>query len=193
VKPILSEKLPDLTEITNQLYSTKINVYSDVIWWTIAIQVISSYICYIFGKFACKIQIQIFSFSLPINTSVPLTISTLIIITGLRHTDLCAFHGYLPDYIFFRVPPEDFLFTFIVEEFSWIWVFWIFSQCWVTRHLWRPKGMRNASTEKLFILPIYDGLIIDQSLAMNRRRDEYEEFVDIEVRFLYVFGQVLNF
>lgn len=43
--------------------------------------------------------------------------------------------------------------------------------------------MRNASTEKLFILPIYDGLIIDQSLAMNRRRDEYEEFVDIEVSF----------
>jgi chitin synthase len=43
--------------------------------------------------------------------------------------------------------------------------------------------MRNASTEKLFIMPMYDSLIIDQSLAMNRRRDEYEELGNFEVNY----------
>jgi chitin synthase len=142
------------------------------------VHVLSSYLCYIFGKFACKIQIQTFSFSLPINLAVPLTVSSLILLCGLRHADPCAFHDTLPDHVFFRSPPGDFLFGYVFRQFVWLWVAWMFAQSWITRHLWRPKGMRNASTEKLFILPMYDSLVVDQSMAMNRRRDEYEEFVD---------------
>jgi chitin synthase len=181
VMPTLNTQLPDFTDITSDLYRGEIQVTTGAIWWTLFIHSLSAYICYIFGKFACKIQIQTFSFSLPINLTVPLTVSVLIILCGLRQNDVCSFHeSILPDYMFFHVPPPNFLFTYIFKQFVWIWVLWFFSQTWITRHLWRPKGMRNASTEKLFILPMYDTLIVDQSMAMNRRRDEYEEFVEVD-------------
>lgn len=176
VKPILNENLPDFSEVTSDLYSTEIFSQANVIWWILLVHVASSYICYIFGKFACKIHIQTFSFSFPINLTVPLTVCTLIILCGLREADVCAFHDFLPDYIFFHMPPVHFMFSYIFKQFAWVWVFWLFSQTWVTRHLWNPKNHRNVSTERLFVLPMYDSLIIDQSMAMNRRREEFGEF-----------------
>lgn len=38
-------------------------------------------------------------------------------------------------------------------------------------HIWTPKCERLASTERLFVTPMYNSLLIDQSLAFNRRRD----------------------
>lgn len=34
-----------------------------------------------------------------------------------------------------------------------------------------PKHERLSSTEKLFVTPMYNSILIDQSLALNRRRD----------------------
>jgi chitin synthase len=178
----LNGRLPDFNDITNDLFRGEIKGHLTAVWWILFVHALSSYICYIFGKFACKIQIQTFSFAFPINLTVPLTVSMLIIFCGMRHMNPCSFHGILPDFIFFKMPPTDFLFGYIFKQFVWIWIFWLGAQTWVTRHLWKPKGMRNASTEKLFLLPTYDSLIIDQSMAMNRRRDEYEEFINHEVR-----------
>lgn len=183
IQATLSARLPDFDDITNDLYRAEIRGNSTTVWWILFVHAISSYFCYIFGKFACKIHIQTFSFSLPINLVVPLTVSTLIILCGLRQSDVCHFHDLLPDYIFFKSPPQEFLFTYIFKYFVWIWIFWLFSQSWITRHLWKPKNMRNACTEKIFILPTYDSLIIDQSLALNRRTDEFEEFIFVEVNF----------
>lgn len=182
IKANLNQRFPDFNDIINDLYKTEIRGDLSGIWWILLLHAASSYTCYIFGKFACKIHIQTFSFSFPINLVVPLTVSTLIVLCGLRQSDVCYFHGTLPDYIFFKTPPEDFLFAYIFKYFIWFWVFWLFSQSWVTRHLWKPKGMRNACTEKIFVLPTYDSLIIDQSLALNRRRDEQEDFILDEVR-----------
>ena len=54
----------------------------------------------------------------------------------------------------------------------WIWVLWLFSQAWITAHIWTPHSFRLAPTEKLFVTPMYNALLIDQSLALNRRRDD---------------------
>lgn len=182
VKPILNDKLPDFNEITSDLFSA--NIFADVnaIWWILLTHVASSYICYIFGKFACKIHIQTFSFSLPTNLTVPLAISSLIILCGLREANICVYHDMLPDYMFFHMPPVRFMFAYIFKQFAWIWIFWLLSQTWVTRHLWNPRNLRNASTERLFVLPMYDSLIIDQSMAFNRRREEFGEFIQNAVR-----------
>lgn len=182
VKPILSDKLPDYTKITSDLFSADIFSNTNAIWWILLTNISSSYICYIFSKFACKIHIQTFSFTLPINIAVPLSISTLIILCGLREANICVYHDILPDYIFFHMPPVRFMFAYIFKQFAWFWVFWLFSQSWITRHLWNPRNLRNASTERLFVLPMYDSLIIDQSLAFNRRREEFGEFIQSAVR-----------
>lgn len=177
VMAVLNERLPDFNDVTSDLYFGEIFSTQYSIWWVLLVQVASTHICYVFGKFASKVHIQTFSFSLPINLTVPLTISTLIVLCGLRERSVCTFHYYLPDYIFFHMPPVQFMFTYIFKQFAWIWVFWLFSQSWITRHLWNPRSHRNASTEKLFVLPMYDSLLIDQSMALNRRREEYGEFV----------------
>ena len=54
----------------------------------------------------------------------------------------------------------------------WIWVLWLFSQAWITVHIWTPHSFRLAPTEKLFVTPMYNALLIDQSLVLNRRRDD---------------------
>ncbi|XP_046403163.1 chitin synthase chs-2 isoform X1 [Ischnura elegans] len=165
IVPDLSDAVPtgETVEMTVS-YSTNIYV--------LIIQIISAYICYIFGKFACKILIQGFSFAFPVNLIVPVTISLLIAACGLRNGDPCFFHGTLPDYLFFESPPVFFLNDFISRQHAWVWLLWLLSQTWITLHVWTPKCERLATTEKLFVTPMYSSGLIDQSLALNRRRDD---------------------
>lgn len=70
-------------------------------------------------------------------------------------------------------------------QYAWVWLLWLLSQTWVTLHIWTPKCERLATTEKLFVRPMYDSLLIDQSLGLNRRCDD-EKDVKTEVRTHYL-------
>lgn len=137
------------------------------------------------GKFACKILIQGFSFAFPVNLTIPLCISLLIAACGLRIEDPCFFHETIPDYLFFESPPANFLNDYVFKQYAWIWLLWLLSQTWITLHIWTPKCERLASTEKLFVVPMYDSLLIDQSLGLNRKRDDQPE-VKVEVNILFL-------
>ena len=139
------------------------------------IQIASAYLAYIFGKFACKICIQGFSFAFPVNLTIPVVVSLLISACGLRDGDACVFKNSIPDYLYWQCPGVDFLNDFISNQHAWIWLIWLLSQTWVTLHIWSPQNERLASTEKLFVTPMYVSLLIDQSLCMNRRRDDEGE------------------
>lgn len=65
-------------------------------------------------------------------------------------------------------------------QYAWVWLLWLLSQTWVTLHIWTPKCERLATTEKLFVRPMYDSLLIDKSLGLNRRCDD-EKDVKTEV------------
>ncbi|GBP49027.1 Chitin synthase chs-2 [Eumeta japonica] len=140
--------------------------------WVVLILVFSGYVCFIAAKFACKILIQGFSFSLPLNLAVPITVNLLIILCGIRNGDPCAFHGTIPDYLFFEIPPIYFLQQYLGEEMAWVWPLWLASQLWVTAHAWIPRCERLAATEKLFVKPWYCGVLVDHSLLLNRCKDE---------------------
>lgn len=140
--------------------------------YVLLINIFASYFAYIFGKFACKIMIQGFSYAFPVNLTIPVSISLLIAACGLRNGDPCFFHDTIPSYLFFESPPAHFLNDFISHQHAWVWLLWLLSQTWVTIHIWTPKCERLARTEKLFVCPMYEGLLIDQSLGMNRRRDD---------------------
>jgi len=153
-----------------QIRSTDFTPYHVLI-----IQICAAYCTYIFGKFACKICIQGFSFAFPVNLTIPVVVSLLISACGLRTGDSCFFKGTIPDYLYWECPGEDFLNDFISKEHAWIWLFWLLSQTWVTLHIWSPQMERLASTEKLFVTPMYCSLLIDQSMCLNRRRDDEGE------------------
>lgn len=149
-------------------YTASNQIFLIVMVW----QILSTWLCYVFAKFACKIQIQNFSFAFPVNLTVPLTIAILLTVSGLREMNQCALHGLFEDYLFFSAPPIYFIGDFVVKEYAWMWLLTIVSQAWITKHIWSPKNDRNASTERLFIAPMYCSFLIDQCLVLNRRRDD---------------------
>lgn len=132
------------------------------------------------GKFACKILIQGFSYAFPVNLTIPVSISLLIAACGLRNTDPCIFQGTIPDYLFYESPPTHFINDFVSKQYAWVWLLWLLSQTWITLHVWTPKCERLAATEKLFVVPMYNSLLIDQSMGLNRKRDDQPE-VKVEV------------
>ncbi|CAB3250071.1 unnamed protein product [Arctia plantaginis] len=140
--------------------------------WVVLIQVAAAYVCYSAGKIACKILIQNFSFTFALSLVGPVTINLLIVFCGLKNSDPCAFHGTIPDYLFFDIPPVYFLREYIARDMAWVWLLWLLSQAWITIHTWQPRCERLAATDKLFAKPWYTGVLIDQSLLLNRTKDE---------------------
>ncbi|XP_059350344.1 chitin synthase chs-2-like isoform X1 [Daphnia carinata] len=136
------------------------------------IQSFASMLCFGLGKFACKICIQGFSYAFPVNLTIPVTISLLIAFCGLRIGNPCMFSDAIPPYLYWDCPNGDFLTEVITNQYAWVWLLWLLSQTWITLHIWTPKCERLATTEKLFVNPFYCSLLIDQSMGMNRRRDD---------------------
>ncbi|CAH2066866.1 unnamed protein product, partial [Iphiclides podalirius] len=143
--------------------------------WVALIQVAAAYFCFTSAKFACKILIQNVSFTFALGLVGPVLINLLIVFCGMRNADPCAFHGTIPDYLFFEIPPVYLLKDYIRNEMVWIWLLWLASQAWITMHTWMPHCERLAATDKLFAKPWYLGPLIDQSLLLNRTKDnEYD-------------------
>ena len=84
--------------------------------WVLLIQIGSSYIAYIFAKFASKVQIQGFSFSLPLCAVVPTCATLLLSACGARAKDRCAFNGFMPDYVFYECPSVGDYFEYLWQE-----------------------------------------------------------------------------
>lgn len=155
----------------------ELNSRAATVFWAIIVQIIASWSCYVVAKFTCKICIQGFSFAFPISLTVPLTISVLITFCGIHFENKCRLSDFLiPKYLFWHCSDEPFLRDepfFNIHAF--MWLAWLLSQTWISIHIWTPKCERLATTEKLFVNPMYTSVLIDQSLAFNRRRDDEEE------------------
>ncbi|XP_012058612.1 PREDICTED: uncharacterized protein LOC105621766 [Atta cephalotes] len=175
IKSINSGSLPDLSEILTGDITEVVNADFNTPIYVLLLQIAGAYFAYVFGKFACKILIQGFSYAFPVNLTIPVSISLLIAACGLRNNDPCFFHGTVPDYLFYESPLPNFLNDFVSKQYAWVWLLWLLSQTWITLHIWTPKCERLAATEKLFVVPMYDSLLIDQSMGLNRRRDDQPE------------------
>ncbi|KFM73408.1 hypothetical protein X975_24033, partial [Stegodyphus mimosarum] len=136
----------------------------------VAIHVLTSYLCYSCGKFVCKIRIQEFSYAFPLCLTVPLTFSLLSTACIAKTNSSCAYSKITP-YLFWSCPKES-LTHYFTEEAGYLWIFWLLSQVWITIHIWTPRCERMAPTNELFVNPMYCTAVIDQSLALNRRKYE---------------------
>lgn len=99
-------------------------------------------------------------------------------IGNLSFQDKCqllkAFHPF--QYIFWHVVNEK-KFEYSVDSahgwnniiVSMIWMAGLLTQFLVTLHIWKETSESLASTEQLFVNPMYNSILIDQSLTMNRR------------------------
>lgn len=189
VKAYNDSRIPSLDALTLEDRVPMPASYNSALW-VLLIHVLGSYFAYITGKFACRILIQGIGYALPVSITVPILITLLITLCGLRNGDPCYFKGSIPDYLFFRSPDYYLLDDFLVKEYSWIWLLWLLSQTWIALHIWMPKVDRLMATEVLFTLPMYESLFIDQSLAFNRRHDEGN---DIDTKELDAIGNETHY
>ncbi|EDV97910.1 chitin synthase chs-2 [Drosophila grimshawi] len=152
---------------------------SRAVIYAVLLQVGAAYLCHIFGKFACKIKIQHFSYALPLSLATPVTVAVATILAQMRASNICWLHGLIPDYLTLQALGENLeeLGTRSLEYALWLWPLWLLAQIWTCLHIWRPRNDRNAPTEKLYVCPWYCGLLVDQCSIMNRRildwSDEY--------------------
>ncbi|KAF9415607.1 hypothetical protein HW555_006815 [Spodoptera exigua] len=150
--------------------------------WVVLIQVVASFVCFMGSLTACKILIQNFSFTFALSLVGPVTINLLILLCGIRNADPCAFSHTIPDNLFFEIPPVYFLREFVGKEVAWIWLLWLVSQAWVTAHNWKSRAERLAASDRLFNRPWYCSPVIDQSMLLNRTKNEEAELTLEELK-----------
>ena len=157
-------------------------------WKILATQVCCGFIAYHVGRFACSINIQKFSFALPLTLVMPTTIAGILGLCEVRSGDPigpmrgpCRFdNNHFPNHLFYQCPMDyndpngydtipGYLF---LDLFGWVWILLFLAHFWITFHIWMPKSPKLASTEQLFGTPGYNGLLVDQSLRLNRRSDK---------------------
>ncbi|KAJ8875260.1 hypothetical protein PR048_023155 [Dryococelus australis] len=179
VQPIML--WPNTSDVMPEANNIEMEAWPLAPVWVFVVHVVSAYLCYIFAKFACKIRIQVAGLALPVNLAVPVSISLLVVVCGLRNSDPCYFRGFLPDYMSFAAPDIYNLEDFIVGQHAWVWLLWLVSQMWITIHLCSPQADALASTDKLFVIPLYNSFLIDQSISMNRKRKDKDISIRREV------------
>lgn len=128
-------------------------------------------------------------FALPLNVSVAVSVISLWIVCYLRTWDECYFHVdgieiQSLDYLFFHSPNVA---NYAKNWYAWIWLLWTLSHAWITMHVWYMRNERLATTSKIFAVFSYDALMIDQSLALSRWREEPDDddYVEHKVHFIY--------
>lgn len=126
---------------------------------------------------------QRFGFALPSILTLPITLVVIFSLSFLRWENVCALHKIMPDYIFFNSPQN---FSSIWSEWQyWIWFLQLLSYTWATVHIWMPRCERLATADRIFAVPSYDSLVVDQSLMLNRRKyTVIDDTSDMEV---YIF------
>ncbi|GFR89942.1 chitin synthase [Elysia marginata] len=148
-------------------------VYRWLQWQTyipLMVQIMSSGFCYFFSRLACKLCMQRISFSIPISLSTPLAVAAVISIYYVDKSKLEVMHDFLHWTHTEGSDAKKWLIWHLGLGFGLWWA----SQLWITRYIWTPRAPRLAFTERLFILPLYCGALIEQSLLLNRRRNDRE-------------------
>ncbi|OWF44368.1 Chitin synthase 3 [Mizuhopecten yessoensis] len=150
------------------------NYMNDPFWISI-VQVFSCLLCYTFAKSACKILLQVVSFALPLMLAAPIMLG--LFMGNCESFKLNGSTGPLmPDYLYWTCDIHgisyDFLDSLVSDYYLPVTLGWWLSFMWVTFHIWIPRVERLAQTERLFVQPLYCGVLLEQSLMLNRRRDD---------------------
>ncbi|KAH9405136.1 Chitin synthase 2, partial [Tyrophagus putrescentiae] len=159
--------------LVNKVLHTTVNGWPPVILGLI--QIGSSFLCYNTVLWVCKVCIQPFSFAIPINLILPVSVSLMNFFVNQYSKDVCFFSNiYNPfEYIFWNAHYNVFDLT---KFFNWailfLWLISFLSQVIINNHVWISSKERLAAIDKLFILPFFSSAVLEQSIMMNRRIDE---------------------
>nr|CAD2147597.1 unnamed protein product [Meloidogyne enterolobii] len=111
--------------------------------------------------------------ALPVFLSVPISIILLSNFCQKRAKDSCYLNDWISKELFWKCPSRSLTWNRFWREFpNILWLGWWLSQSWVTIHIWFPKQERLAKSDDLFLLGYFDGVFPEQSISLDRRRDD---------------------
>ncbi|XP_053386467.1 chitin synthase chs-2-like isoform X2 [Mercenaria mercenaria] len=129
-----------------------------------AVNIVASFFCYRCCVSANKILAQIPSFSVPLILSTPVTLAFMIgeySQTELKMTDTC----FLP---FPRWSGDvEFDWSIIIGS-----ILGYVAIVMVSSYIWRQTKERMQREDRMFVQPMYCGILLDQSMILNRRKYE---------------------
>lgn len=131
---------------------------NDVFTYALVIQITSSLVCVHSSILACKLYMQLSSFSLPLTLLTPISVAIFM--------KLCQ----TPDYCLKITENAQFLTGFFVFGFA----FWL-SHIWTNIHVWLRPSNRFHSNKNLFTHPFISNIFIEQSLFMSRKLTHGQE------------------
>ncbi|GAB1606839.1 chitin synthase chs-2-like [Argonauta hians] len=136
---------------------------------TALINLFSSFLCYQCVKIACKILCQIPCFVLPLSLLTPLAVLSL----PLIKTDELQWKNVLKTVKWTQTRSwYDYMICNAEKEHILLAIIWLISLLIVANQIFRSKTERLASTEKLFVKPLYCAISLEQSMFLNKRRND---------------------
>ncbi|VDP06157.1 unnamed protein product [Soboliphyme baturini] len=132
--------------------------------------VLCSWLCYMMARFACKVGMDRFGYAVPVASVIPTAIVVIIGLCETKRNRSCAFAYWLNDKLFWNCDFKGIFSGLVIERAGWGWIFWFTSYLWTVSHLFTQKSGRLNRTDTLFVMPMYLGCLVDQSLGLNRRR-----------------------
>ncbi|ESO85384.1 hypothetical protein LOTGIDRAFT_154879 [Lottia gigantea] len=120
---------------------------------------LASIVAFYIGGLACKLDMQIISFSLSLVLVTPLTIVAIVLdceyksISKLMEVKVCTEEGL-------SGPSTDLV----------VGVAWSLSLMGIPRHFWFPRQERLPKHERMFVNPLYCVVLTTESFLLNRRR-----------------------
>lgn len=171
-----SEFAQDCPHLVNPIGN---NIDSDSLhtgpFWVALVQISSCIMCYQFSKIACKVMLQVVSFSLPLMMVAPIMSGFFIANCEAWTVDGIS-NPLLPSYLYWTCDingiSRGFLETLYSDYLLPVSLIWWLSFMWITFHIWMPRAERLVQTERLFVQPLYCGVMLEQSMMLNRRRDD---------------------
>ncbi|CAC5365574.1 CHS1 [Mytilus coruscus] len=156
------------------------------------IYIIMNGVCYKIAKAACKVVAQRIAFGLPLTMSTPIALVVLFVLMSSNGTG--SYDDNIGKFWFGKceiqfphwTDNEHNPILNLVDRFTDIWplvtggIISYLSLLLITNYIWSPKKERLQSTDKLFVKPMYCGLLLDQSFMLNRRRTDEEYKTTIE-------------
>ncbi|XP_076459203.1 chitin synthase chs-2-like [Babylonia areolata] len=189
--------------------------YFNDAFWVMLVQLAACLLCYSFAKTACKVLLQVGSFAMPLTIATPIllgafisecetwdgsssissTISNSSTVIGAAAAAAATTSNPLglPSYLFWTCEvggsAHSYLSTLLTTYYLPAAVLWWLSFVWVTAHIWFPSVERLVQTERLFVQPLYCGVFLEQSLILNRRRDDKDREAKTEKKTALQFFQ----
>ncbi|XP_053372898.1 uncharacterized protein LOC123560715 [Mercenaria mercenaria] len=132
---------------------------------------LSAFVGHYVGYIACKLQLQMFSFNIPLILSTPMAIL-------LASVDCFVIRLLVPftdeKITCKHVPVRDAVEHYICGIVAWMSLYWL------CRHIFYPNTEKLAKAERLFMNPFYCGILFEQTMILNRRRHTRKVYLQIK-------------